>query len=224
MLVGYMRVSSDGDRQVLDLQRDALLAAGIDERHLFEDHASGSRGSRGDRAGLAAALAFVRPGDCLVVWKLDRLGRSLPHLLAVVNGLKARGVAFRSLAEGMDTTTPQGELLFHVLGTLAQFERSLTQERVRAGLAAARRRGRHGGRPTAIGAEKLAAVIAALEGGASKAAVCRTFGVRRSTLIDTLARIGWSAGLARQGGRGGAPATTDRGPDHGALRPADRRA
>jgi DNA invertase Pin-like site-specific DNA recombinase len=78
MLVGYMRVSTDGDRQVLDLQRDALLAAGVDERHLFEDHASGSRG---DRAGLATALAFIRPGDCLVVWKLDRLGRSLPHLL-----------------------------------------------------------------------------------------------------------------------------------------------
>jgi Resolvase, N terminal domain len=101
MLVGYMRVSSDGDRQVLDLQRDALLAAGVDERHLFEDHASGSRD---DRAGLAAALAFLRPGDCLVVWKLDRLGRSLPHLLAVINDLKARDVAFRSLTEAMDTT------------------------------------------------------------------------------------------------------------------------
>jgi DNA invertase Pin-like site-specific DNA recombinase len=221
MLVGYMRVSSDGDRQVLDLQRDALLAAGVDERHLFEDRASGSRD---DRAGLAAALAFLRPGDCLVVWKLDRLGRSLPHLLAVVNDLKARGVAFRSLTEAMDTTTLQGELLFHVFGALAQFERSLTQERVRAGLAAARRRGRRGGRPTAIGAETLAAVVAALEGGASKAAVCRTFGVRRSTLIDTLARIGWSAGLAGGGGPGGAPTATDRGPDRGALRPTDRRA
>jgi hypothetical protein len=85
MLVGYMRVSTDGDRQVLDLQRDALLQAGVDERHLFEDHASGSRG---DRAGLAKALAFVRPGDCLVVWKLDRLGRSLPHLLGTVMGLR----------------------------------------------------------------------------------------------------------------------------------------
>ena len=122
MLVGYMRVSSDGDRQVMDLQRDALLAAGVDERHLFEDHASGSRG---DRAGLAKALAFLRPGDCLVVWKLDRLGRSLPHLLTTVNDLKTRGVAFRSLTEQMDTTTPQGEFLFHIFGALAQFERSL---------------------------------------------------------------------------------------------------
>ncbi len=108
MLVGYMRVSTDGDRQVLDLQRDALLAAGVDERHLFEDRASGSRG---DRAGLTRALAFLRPGDCLVVWKLDRLGRSLPHLLATVNDLKARGIAFRSLTEQMDTI-PQGEFLF----------------------------------------------------------------------------------------------------------------
>jgi len=195
MLVGYMRVSPDGDRQVLDLQRDALLAAGVDERHLFEDRLSGSRG---ERAGLARALAFLRPGDCLVVWKLDRLGRSLPHLLSTVTDLKGRGIAFCSLTEQMDTTTPQGEFLFHIFGALAQFERSLTQERVQAGLAAARRRGRRGGRPVAIDAEKLAAVTAALEAGASKAAVCRTFGLKRSTLIDSLARIGWSAGCKVQ--------------------------
>jgi DNA invertase Pin-like site-specific DNA recombinase len=199
MLVGYMRVSSDGDRQVVDLQRDALLAAGVDERHLYEDHASGSRG---DRPGLAEALAFLRPGDCLVVWKLDRLGRSLPHLLATVTDLKTRGVAFRSLTEQIDTTTPQGEFLFHIFGALAQFERSLTQERVMAGLAAARRRGRRGGRPSAIDAEKLAAVVAALDGGATKAAVCRTFGIKRSTLLDTLARIGWQ-GPGRAGTRAG---------------------
>ena len=192
MLVGYMRVSTSGDRQVLDLQRDALLAAGVDERHLFEDRITGSRG---DRAGLAKALAFIRPGDCLVVWKLDRLGRSLPHLLTTVTGLKQRGIAFRSLTEQMDTTTPQGELLFHIFGSLAQFERSLIQERVQAGLAAARRRGRNGGRPITISAEKLAAVTAALDAGATKAAVCRTFGIKRSTLIDSLARIGWSAGI-----------------------------
>jgi len=204
MLVGYMRVSTDGYRQVLDLQRDALLQAGVDERHLFEDHASGSRG---DRAGLAKALAFVRPGDCLVVWKLDRLGRSLPHLLATVNGLKKREVAFRSLTEQMDTTTPQGEFLFHVFGALAQFERSLTQERVNAGLAAARRRGRRGGRPVAIDPEKLTAIVAALDSGTAKAAVCRTFSVKRSTLIDSLARIGWPSGSTVQGdGRDETPA------------------
>jgi DNA invertase Pin-like site-specific DNA recombinase len=217
MLVGYMRVSSDGDRQVLDLQRDALLAVGVDERHLFEDHASGSSG---DRPGLAKALTFLRPGDCLVVWKLDRLGRSLPHLLATVNDLKTRGIGFRSLTEQMDTTTPQGEFLFHVFGALAQFERSLTQERVRAGLAAARRRGRRGGRPVAIDAEKLAAVVAALDGGATKAAVCRTFGLKRSTLIDSLARIGWSAGLKGEQGMSDAPTAIDRGPDRHVVRSA----
>jgi DNA invertase Pin-like site-specific DNA recombinase len=209
MLIGYLRVSTDGDRQAMDLQRDALLAAGVDERHLFEDRASGSRG---DRAGLARALAFLRPGDCLVVWKLDRLGRSLPHLLTTVTELRERGIAFRSLTEQMDTTTPQGELLFHIFGALAQFERALIQERVLAGLAAARRRGRRGGRPLAIDAEKLAAVIAALDGGMSKAAACRSFGIRRSTLIDALARSGWSAGLKGSGDTPGATAAIERNP------------
>lgn len=195
MLVGYMRISTDSERQVLDLQRDALLSAGVDGRHLFEDRASGSWG---DRVGLAKALAFIKPDDCLVVWKLDRLGRSLPHLLTLVTELKTCGIAFRSLTEQMDTTTPQGEFLFHIFGALAQFERSLIQERVQAGLAAARRRGRRGGRPTSVDAEKLSAVITALDSGATKAAVCRTFGIKRSTLIDSLARIGWSAGTKVQ--------------------------
>jgi DNA invertase Pin-like site-specific DNA recombinase len=219
MLVGYMRVSSDGDRQAVDLQRDALLAAGVDERHLHEDHASGSRG---DRPGLAGALAFLRPGDCLVVWKLDRLGRSLPHLLTTVNDLKTRGVAFRSLTEQIDTTTPQGEFLFHIFGALAQFERSLTQERVMAGLAAARRRGRRGGRPSAIDAEKLAAVVAALDGGATKAAVCRTFGIKRSTLIDALARIGWAPGVKPPGDVSAPTPAVDRSPDRRTVRSPDR--
>jgi len=187
MLVGYMRVSSESDRQTTDLQRDALLATGVDGRHLFEDHASGAKD---DRPGLVKALAFVRPGDVLVVWKLDRLGRSLSHLLSIVNALKEKQVAFRSLTEGMDTTTASGELLFHVFGALAQYERALTRERVVAGLAAARRRGRVGGRPAAISGEKLDAVLAALNGGMSKAAVCRNFGVKRTTLIETLARLG----------------------------------
>jgi DNA invertase Pin-like site-specific DNA recombinase len=190
MLVGYMRVSSDSDRQSTDLQRDALLATGVDARHLFEDRASGAQD---DRPGLAQALDFVRPGDVLVVWKLDRLGRSLSHLLAIVNALKQKQVAFRSLTEGMDTTTTSGELLFHVFGALAQYERALIQERVVAGLAAAKRRGRVGGRPLAITGEKLDAIVAALNGGMSKAAVCRNFGVKRTTLIETLARVGWPA-------------------------------
>jgi DNA invertase Pin-like site-specific DNA recombinase len=189
MLVGYMRVSSDDDRQTTALQRDALLAAGVDDRHLYEEKASGARA---DRPGLAQALDFARPGDCLVVWKLDRLGRSLPRLLGIVTGLRDRGVAFRSLTEEMDTTTPHGELLFSIFGALAQYERALTQERVKAGLAAAKRRGRRGGRPPEINNEKLEAIIAALNGGATKSAVCRTFGTKRTTLIETLARAGWS--------------------------------
>jgi DNA invertase Pin-like site-specific DNA recombinase len=171
------------------LQRDALLAAGVDPRHLFEDHASGAKD---DRTGLADALSFVRPGDVLVVWKLDRLGRSLSHLLAIVNKFKDMQVAFRSLTEGIDTTTASGELLFHIFGALAQYERSLIQERVVAGLIAAKRRGRVGGRPAAITGEKLETIIAALEDGMSKAAVCRNFDVKRTTLIDTLTRIGWT--------------------------------
>ncbi len=190
MLVGYMRVSSESDRQSTDLQRDALLAAGVDNRHLYEDRASGAKD---DRSGLTRALDFVRPGDVLVVWKLDRLGRSLSHLLMIINTLKEKQVAFRSLTEGMDTTTPSGELLFHVFGALAQYERALIKERVLAGLTAARKRGRIGGRPPAITGEKLEAIITALNDGMSKAAVCRNFGVKRTTLIETLARIGWPA-------------------------------
>ena len=120
------------------------------------------------------------------------------HLLTTVTDLKKRGIAFRSLTEQMDTTTPQGEFLFHIFGALAQFERSLIQERVQAGLAAARRRGRRGGRPTTIDAEKLTAVITALDVGATEAALCRTFGIKRSSLINTLARVGWSAGIKVQ--------------------------
>lgn len=190
MLVGYMRVSSTDDRQSVDLQRDALTAAGVDRRHLYSDKASGARD---DRAGLKACLDYMNAGDTLVVWKLDRLGRSLPHLLAIVTDLKERGIAFRSLTEQMDTTTPHGELLFSLFGALAQYERALTRERIMAGLAAAKRRGRQGGRPPTIDAEKIEQITAALAAGASKSSVCRTFSVPRSTLTDTLERIGWSA-------------------------------
>ncbi len=185
MLIGYMRVSSENDRQTTDLQRDALLQAGIDPRHLFEDKASGARD---DRQGLQQALDYVRSGDCLVVWKLDRLGRSLPHLLQIVTDLQERGVAFRSLTEQMDTTTPHGEFLFSVFGALAQYERALARERIMAGLEAAQKRGRTGGRPRAISDETLEAIHEALSAGTSKASICRTFGVKRSTLYDALKR------------------------------------
>ena len=139
MLVGYMRVSTTDDRQSVDLQRDALIAAGVDERHMHWDRASGARD---DRPSLKACTADLRAGDVLVVWKL---GRSLSQLLTIVTTLKERGVVFRSLTEQMDMTTPHGEFLFNIFGSLAQFERALITERVNAGIAAARRRGRTGG-------------------------------------------------------------------------------
>lgn len=185
MLVGYMRVSSEGDRQTTDLQRDALLKAGVDARNIFEDKASGARDKR---QGLIKALNFLQKGDCFVVWKLDRLGRSLSNLLDIMSTLHTRGVAFRSLTEQMDTTTPHGELFFSLFGALAQYERALTRERIMAGLEAAKKRERYGGRPRIIDEEKMETIQEAIKTGASKASVCRNFGVKRSTLYDALYR------------------------------------
>lgn len=189
MLVGYMRVSTSDERQSVDLQHDALLGAGVDERHLHQVRASAARD---DRPGLKACIDDLRASDVLVVWKLDRLGRSLSHLIKIVEQLKQRGVAFRSLTEAIDTTSVHGTFLFNLFGTLAEYERALITERVNAGLAAARRRGRKGGRPPSIDAERIDQIIAALDGGASKASVCRSFKVPRSTLIDMLKRIWWA--------------------------------
>jgi DNA invertase Pin-like site-specific DNA recombinase len=166
-------------------------------RHLFEDKASGARDAR---PGLQQALDYVRPGDCLGVWKLDRPGRSLSHLLSIVTTFQVQGVAFRSLTEQMDTTIPQGTFLLSVFGALAQYERALTQERMRAGLEAARRRGKRGGRPQAISAEKLETILASLHAGASKASLCRTFGVKRTTLSDALACVAAQTVPLIQGG------------------------
>lgn len=146
--IGYARVSTvDQDTA---LQLDALAVAGCVK--LFEDHASGARA---DRAGLRQALDYVRDGDVLIVWKLDRLGRSLRHLIETVAMLEKRGVGFRSITEAIDTTTPGGRLVFHLFGALGQFERDLIQERTRAGLVAAAARGRKGGRKPVVVPEKL---------------------------------------------------------------------
>lgn len=186
MQVGYLRVSSAGDRQSTELQQDALVAAGVDPRHLYEDRASGARD---DRPGLKECLAFLRPGDVLVVWKLDRLGRSLAHLIAIIRQLKERGVGFRSLTEAIDTTTSMGEFTFNLFGALAQYERALIQERVSAGLAAAKRRGRRGGRPRKLDQAKLELATKLLSAGeASVSEVARLIGVPRSTLVDSLRR------------------------------------
>ena len=146
--VGYARVSTLD--QNLALQLDALTTAGCAK--VFEDRASGART---DRPGLQAALDYVREGDVLIVWKLDRLGRSLAHLIEAVTSLASRRIGFRSLTEAIDTTTPGGRLVFHLFAALGQFERDLIQERTRAGLAAAALRGRKGGRKPAVTGEKL---------------------------------------------------------------------
>ena len=132
------------------MQTDALRKAGCER--IFEDTVSGVKA---DRHGLAAALAYLRDGDVLAVWRLDRLGRSLPHLIETISALEARGVRFRSLTESIDTTTSGGRLIFHVFGALGQFERDLIRERTKAGLAAAAARGRKGGRKPVITADKL---------------------------------------------------------------------
>jgi DNA invertase Pin-like site-specific DNA recombinase len=141
MLVGYMRVSTE--EQTTQLQKDALLRYGVDIRNLFEDKTSGTKD---ERDGLNKALEFLQRGDTLVVWKLDRLGRSLAHLIKIINDLKERNISFVSITEGMDTSTPSGELFFHIFGALAQFEKTLIQQRVKAGLESAKNRGRVGGR------------------------------------------------------------------------------
>lgn len=145
--IGYARIST-GD-QNLDLQRDALNHAGCE--HTFEDVASGAKA---ERTGLVQAMAFLRPGDVLTVWRLDRLARSLPHLIEVLNDLEQRGRGFRSLTESIDTTTPAGRLTFHLFGALGQFERDIIRERTLAGLAAAVARGRKGGRKPVMTPEK----------------------------------------------------------------------
>jgi DNA invertase Pin-like site-specific DNA recombinase len=152
MLIGYARVSSDD--QNLDLQRDALAQAGCER--ILEDRKSGART---DREGLTAALEFAREGDTLVVWRLDRLGRSLKHLIEIVTELDNRNVGLKSLQESLDTSSNSGKLIFHIFGALAEFERNLIRERTQAGLRAARARGRKGGRPKSLNAEKQALAV-----------------------------------------------------------------
>ncbi|WBU62251.1 recombinase family protein [Paracoccus albus] len=149
-LIGYARVSTVG--QDLALQLDALQGAGA--TRIFDDH--GVSGSKTERPGLTEALRFLREGDTLIVWKLDRLGRSMTHLLQTVADLEKRGVGFRSLTENIDTTTPTGRLVFHIFGALGEFERDLIRERTNAGLAAAAARGRKGGRPAVVTPERIA--------------------------------------------------------------------
>lgn len=183
MDLGYMRVSSRDDRQSTDLQHDALIAAGVDPRHLFEDHMSGARD---DRPGLDAAMAYLQAGDTLVIWRLDRLGRSLRHLLDLVDDMAKRGVDLKCLSGEIDTTTATGRLMLQLLGALAEYERSLTQERIMAGLDAAARRGRHGGRPRALSQEQIDTARRLRTDGMSIAAVARSIGANDATVARAL--------------------------------------
>jgi DNA invertase Pin-like site-specific DNA recombinase len=175
MLIGYARVSSDD--QNLDLQRDALRHAGCER--LYEEKESGGKT---DRPELSRTMEVLRPGDTLIVWRLDRLGRSLKHLIEVVEELEAKGVGFRSVTEAIDTTTSGGKLVFHIFAALAEFERTLIRERTKAGLAAARARGRKGGRKPALEGKRLAQARA-LRADPSLAVedICKTLGVSRAT-------------------------------------------
>lgn len=178
-LIGYARVSTTD--QDVAAQTDKLTAAGC--TRIFPETASGALR---ERPQLDACLDYLRPGDVLVVAKLDRLGRSLGHLIDTVQTLDSRGIGFRSLSENIDTTTAAGRLLMHILGALAEFERALIVERTQAGLAAARSRGRTGGRPPSMTPEKVEAARALIAGGRTAAEAAAAVGVGRSTLYRHL--------------------------------------
>lgn len=180
-LIGYARVSTT--EQDLALQHDALAAAGV--VRVFEDR--GVSGAKTERPGLDEALRFLRDGDTLVVWKLDRLGRSMTHLLQTVTELEGRGVGFRSLTENIDTTTPTGRLVFHIFSALGQFERDLIRERTSAGLKAAAARGRKGGRPKAATMEKVARARTLIASGLTVREAAARLKIGKSALYTALA-------------------------------------
>lgn len=180
MLIGYARVSTN--EQNLGLQKDALEKAGCEK--IYVEQASGSRSSRPE---LERAIEMLRKGDLLVVWRLDRLGRSLKHLIELVTELEESRIGFKSLTESMDTTTNNGKLIFHIFGALAEFERNLIRERTQAGLAAARARGRKGGRPFALDDKKREMVVKLYNSKEhSVEEICQTMGISRPTLYNYL--------------------------------------
>ena len=179
--IGYARISTA--EQTLDLQRDALTGAGCTE--VIED--LGLSGARRDRPGLERALGLLAPDDVLVVWKLDRLGRSLPHLIEILDTVGKRGAGFQSLTEMIDTTTAGGRLIFHVMGALATFERDLIAERTKEGMSAARRRGRHVGRPRLLDPHQVETARHLIESGReTQAGAAAVLGVSVSTLRRAL--------------------------------------
>jgi DNA invertase Pin-like site-specific DNA recombinase len=179
MLIGYARVSTVD--QNLDLQKDALLKSGCNE--VFEDTISGSKS---EREGLNKLLKYIRPGDTVVVWKLDRLGRSLKHLIELVQILNDRSVGFKSLQENIDTTTASGKLFLHLFGSLAEFERELIKERTIAGLKAAAERGRKGGRPRLMDTNKIEQARALHRSQIPVFEICKTLGISKGTLYRNI--------------------------------------
>jgi len=175
MKIGYARVSTED--QTVQAQVDALEAAGCDR--IFTEVASGAKK---DRPILNDAIQFLRDGDVLVCYKLDRVARSLPHLIAIMDSLNERNIGFQSLTEDINTTTPSGKLIFHIFGAISEFERDLIKERTMSGLAAARRRGRIGGRPKAMTDQKKIAAIKLLSSGTPAKDVAETIGVSLPTL------------------------------------------
>lgn len=182
MKIGYARVSTSS--QDTALQIDALKAAGCET--IYEEKASGSKRARTE---LEQRLKSLRKGDVLVVWRLDRLGRSLQHLLEIVNELETKGIGFTSLTEAIDTTTSTGKLVFNIFGSLAEFERSLIQDRVIAGLEVARKKGRIGGRPSALDEKQKEMAITMFNGGALKSDIAKHFDVTRQTIYTILKDI-----------------------------------
>ena len=177
MLIGYARVSTDD--QTLDLQRDALREAGCER--IFEDHASGA----GERPSLRDAFDHLRVGDTLVVWRLDRLGRSLKDLIDRAEALRTQGIGLRSLKEAIDTDSSSGQLIFHIFGALAEFERTLIRERTQAGLRAARARGRKGGRPKRLDKGKRAHAVELYRAKSHTVAeICALMDISRATLYS----------------------------------------
>lgn len=185
MILGYARISKADGKQTMNLQRDALTAAGVESNHIYEDEMSGRHDMR---PGLDSCLKALREGDTLVVWKLDRLGRNLRHLIELTESLSARNTGLRVLTgqgAAIDTTKPEGKLVFGIFAALAEFERELIVERTRAGLIAARARGRKGGRPRKMTPSKIRVAMAAMSDPNAKAyLVAEEMGITTTTLYD----------------------------------------
>jgi len=182
-LIGYARVSTDD--QNLDLQIDALTQAGCHKNDIYKDKVSGAKT---DRPGLTECLDNLLPGDVLVVWRLDRLGRSMVHLVSIIEMLKEKGIGFKSLCDGaIDTTTASGELIFNIFSSMAQFERRLIQERTQAGLSAAKARGKKGGRPKVHASKIQAAKQMHLDKNMTLEDICSVLNISKPTLYRYLA-------------------------------------